>query len=220
MSLYFLSTINMYLGKYGIFSPQEVIDADHLEKIWQDSQQKLSLHQLLEIFPESKTYVSANLRRSVKELNKEITELEQGNINNHNLRFSAPADQKWIYQHIIEGVNEKIELLTKQLKRELFTISFLKGTKEIKAGKITEADVAQAKTIPIESVYSGQLRKVGRTLIGQCPFHTDKSPSFTIYTHTNRFWCFGCSAGGDSVDFIMRINSCNFLEAVKILCHK
>src|SRR3990167_7477836 len=213
MSLYFLSTINMYLGKYGIFSPQEVIDADHLEKIWQDSQQKLSLHQLLEIFPESKTYVSANLRRSVKELNKEITELEQGNINNHNLRFSAPADQKWIYQHIIEGVNEKIELLTKQLKRELFTISFLKGAKEIKAGKITEADVAQAKTIPIDSVYSGQLRRVGSTLVGKCPLHQERTGSFTIYTKTNRFWCFGESIGGDVIDLVSKQRNITFLEA-------
>jgi hypothetical protein len=220
MTPYYSSILNKYIGKYGLFSPQEVIEADRLEKIWQDSQKNLSLHQLLEIFPEAKNHVSTNLKRSVKVLNQEIAELEQSNINNHNQRFSAPVDQKWIYQHIIGGVNEKIKSLTTQLKKELFVISSLKGNKEIKAGKITEADVAQAKIVPIDSIYSGQLRKVGRTLIGQCPFHTDKSPSFTIYTNTNRFWCFGCSAGGDSVDFIIKRNGCNFLEAIKFLLHK
>jgi DNA primase len=50
-----------------------------------------------------------------------------------------------------------------------------------------------------------RLRRVGPgTLQGLCPFHADRTPSFTIYVARQRFWCFGCGAGGDVLDFVQR----------------
>lgn len=62
-----------------------------------------------------------------------------------------------------------------------------------------------------------QLRRRGRTHTGLCPFHNEKTPSFVVYPETQSFYCFGCGAGGDVINFIKRINNVDYLEAVKYL---
>jgi len=71
----------------------------------------------------------------------------------------------------------------------------------------------------IESVVSSYvtLRRRGRILTGLCPFHNEKTPSFTVYPETQSYYCFGCGAGGDVITFIKSINSLDYIEAVKQL---
>lgn len=59
-----------------------------------------------------------------------------------------------------------------------------------------------------------QLKKRGRTLTGLCPFHREKTPSFTVSVERNAFYCFGCSTGGSCVDFVMKIEGLSFPEAI------
>ena len=61
----------------------------------------------------------------------------------------------------------------------------------------------------IEQVVSSyvRLKRRGRIANGLCPFHSEKSPSFTVYPDNQSFYCFGCGAGGDAVSFTKRINS-------------
>ena len=61
----------------------------------------------------------------------------------------------------------------------------------------------------IESVISSyvQLRKRGRISTGLCPFHSEKTGSFTVYPESQSFYCFGCGAGGDVIGFIRRIEN-------------
>ena len=60
----------------------------------------------------------------------------------------------------------------------------------------------------------------GRTMKGLCPFHNEKTPSFTVYKDTQSFYCFGCGAGGEIITFIRRIENLDFVEAVKFLADK
>ena len=62
-----------------------------------------------------------------------------------------------------------------------------------------------------------QLRRRGRTLTGLCPFHNEKTPSFTVYPDTQSFYCFGCGAAGDAITFVRKINNLGYVEAVKQL---
>ena len=64
------------------------------------------------------------------------------------------------------------------------------------------------------------LKRRGKTLVGLCPFHSEKTPSFTAYPENNSFYCFGCGAGGDVVTFVRRMENLDYLEAVKFLAQR
>lgn len=64
------------------------------------------------------------------------------------------------------------------------------------------------------------LKKRGATLVGLCPFHNEKTPSFTVYPETQSFYCFGCGAGGDAVTFIRKIENLDYIDAVKMLAQR
>jgi len=71
--------------------------------------------------------------------------------------------------------------------------------------------------VDIESVISSSisLKRRGKTLVGPCPFHNEKTPSFTVYPESNSFYCFGCGAGGDVISFVRRMENLDYIEAVK-----
>jgi DNA primase len=58
------------------------------------------------------------------------------------------------------------------------------------------------------------LRRSGVHLVGRCPFHRDTRPSLVVYPETRSFFCFGCRAGGDVIDFVRRAGGLGFREAV------
>lgn len=74
----------------------------------------------------------------------------------------------------------------------------------------------------IEQIVSGYvpLRRRGKNLVGLCPFHNEKTPSFTLYPDNQSYYCFGCGAGGDVVNFIRRIENLDYTEAVRFLCDR
>lgn len=57
-------------------------------------------------------------------------------------------------------------------------------------------------------------------MVGLCPFHGEKTPSFNIYTETDSFYCFGCGASGDVISFIMKIDNLDYVEAVRYLAQR
>lgn len=74
----------------------------------------------------------------------------------------------------------------------------------------------------IESVISPyvNLKRAGRNVKGLCPFHNEKTPSFTVYPDSQSFYCFGCGAGGDVITFVRRIENLDYVEAVKALAER
>lgn len=64
------------------------------------------------------------------------------------------------------------------------------------------------------------LKKRGNTSVGLCPFHNEKTPSFTVYNDTQSFYCFGCGAGGDAIGFIRKIENLDYIDAVKLLAQR
>ena len=74
----------------------------------------------------------------------------------------------------------------------------------------------------IEQVVSSyvHLKRRGRVATGLCPFHSEKTPSFTVYPDNQSFYCFGCGAGGDVITFIRRIENLEYVEAVRFLAQR
>ena len=74
----------------------------------------------------------------------------------------------------------------------------------------------------ITDVVSGyvNLKRRGRNMVGLCPFHGEKTPSFNVYTENGSFYCFGCGVGGDVISFIMKIENLDYVDAVKYLAQR
>lgn len=64
------------------------------------------------------------------------------------------------------------------------------------------------------------LKRSGRNFTALCPFHTEKTPSFTVSSEKQIFHCFGCGAGGDALAFVMRKENMTFPEAVRHLARR
>ncbi|MGI6167905.1 MAG: DNA primase [Eubacteriales bacterium] len=65
-----------------------------------------------------------------------------------------------------------------------------------------------------------RLQRSGSTFKGLCPFHSEKTPSFTIFPADNSFYCFGCGAGGDVITFIMKAENLDFSAAAEYLANR
>ena len=65
-----------------------------------------------------------------------------------------------------------------------------------------------------------RLRRAGRNFVGLCPFHNEKTPSFSVNAERGFFHCFGCGAGGSVFNFIMRVEGLTFPEAVRSIARK
>jgi DNA primase len=64
------------------------------------------------------------------------------------------------------------------------------------------------------------LKKTGKNFVGLCPFHSEKTPSFTVSSEKQIFYCFGCGAGGNVFSFLMKNQGLGFPEAARSLAHK
>jgi len=75
---------------------------------------------------------------------------------------------------------------------------------------------------PIEDVISSYvtLKRAGSNHNGLCPFHSEKTPSFTVFSGTSSFYCFGCGAGGDVISFIMRAENLDYRDALEFLAKR
>ena len=88
---------------------------------------------------------------------------------------------------------------------------------------LSEAFLDELKSAnDITSVVSSYatIKKQGKNQNCLCPFHSEKSPSCTIFPDTQSFYCFGCGAGGDVITFIMKIENLEYIEAVKFLAER
>ena len=68
---------------------------------------------------------------------------------------------------------------------------------------------------PIEDVVSSYvtLKRAGSSMVGCCPFHSEKTPSFTVFSATQSCHCFGCGQGGDVINFIRKIENIDYPAA-------
>ena len=71
----------------------------------------------------------------------------------------------------------------------------------------------------IESVISSYvtLKRAGSNMNGLCPFHSERTPSFTVFPNTQSFYCFGCNAGGSVITFIEKAENLDYVGAVEFL---
>jgi DNA primase len=85
---------------------------------------------------------------------------------------------------------------------------------------IPDEDIAKVREATDISALIGEytsLKRVGLRFVGLCPFHSEKSPSFSVNAEQGLYYCFGCQVSGDAISFIRAIEHCDFVEAVERL---
>ncbi|MDA8439625.1 MAG: CHC2 zinc finger domain-containing protein, partial [Propionibacterium sp.] len=92
------------------------------------------------------------------------------------------------------------------------------------AGRINDEDIAlvreRARIDEVVSSYLTLRRSGGGSMVGLCPFHDEKTPSFQVTPARGLFYCFGCGEGGDVISFLQKINNLTFTEAVQQLADR
>lgn len=171
----------------------------------------LSIFEIIDAFPEEEKTVDREINRINQELAPwldHIKDIKEDYIDDFErfffievIKIYMPKDKK---EHL--EMLYKIKKLYKSIRLKKFTLKDLK--------------INEVKEIRIETLYAfNKIKKTSNRITCCCPFHEDKTPSFII-NKNNTFKCFSCQAYGDSIDFIMKLNSLNFIEAVKFLTGK
>lgn len=87
---------------------------------------------------------------------------------------------------------------------------------------ISEATISKVRNISIEEVLKPyvSLARRGTSLVGLCPFHSERTPSFTVSPKKGLYHCFGCNRGGDAISFIMEKENLSFMDAVVFIAKR
>ncbi len=88
---------------------------------------------------------------------------------------------------------------------------------------ISEAEIAQVRAATdIVALITEHvaLKKAGRRWQGLCPFHAEKSPSFSVNAEEGRYYCFGCRVAGDQITFVREMQHLDFVDAVRLLADR
>src|SRR5467141_3085372 len=86
-------------------------------------------------------------------------------------------------------------------------------------GSFAERVKQQADIVRVVGEYV-RLKKTGKDFSGLCPFHQEKTPSFTLSPIKQIFYCFGCGKGGDVFNFVMEMERCEFPDALRLVAEK
>lgn len=189
---------------------------------WQAALPTFTDLQWLEILPEGKTILKLKLQEDISELEEAQKEI-QLKVREWRNRKNSDSDPLGAMLVLEKLDQDKLEI-EKQVKRCWWLLQSVKRFRDgevlLNAAGITTADIEQAKLVPIENFYIGKLRKFGTRAVGNCEFHNEKGPSFTIYLKQNTYYCYGCGKGGDVISYIMLKEELTFLNAVKKLINK
>jgi hypothetical protein len=244
--LAYLPTYDLYITPDGsTYTDIELDELERMENEWKESLEKelpRTLKGWVEVFMEDnpkkkisekekqqgiKTMLKAahrGLKEKLKKYKQRIRELGNEQDEHYEKRIMpAPfKDQVELKEESDKEFDEKRKEVDGRIRKVTFEMSFLNELEgieeEVKTGSgISETDIARAKEVPLETFFPGNLRKHGKMAVCQCPFHSERTGSFTIYLEQNSWWCYGCQNGGSVVDFIMKQNGVDFLTAVKQL---
>ena len=237
-NLYYLPELNLHLDTVTgeVYTDDQIEAFSKMEQVWRESQRVPSFFQLIDTFgPECYQVAARAITLTIDQAKNEIKTIKT-DINNFYLTVVNPAHyekQKGLTETMHGLYDHHLNNAEHAIHRGKYRLGYLRrlrtrylATKHGTAlppedpNHITEVDIVRAKEIPIESLYTGKLRKIGNRLTGICNFHQDKDPSLVIYLKSNTWHCFSGCSGNDSIDYIQREQQVDFLSAVKILLNR
>lgn len=187
------------------------------EKVWRASLPKFTDRQLVEMFqPDVKAIIREKLAEWIQRRARLINEIK--NVLKLVIQRARTPDI-WFWtlyvRHMTQPTLEEVDNHIWRLQRQ----SELIGVKRPKAKyrRFTKEEIEMAGSVPIQNLLQTRLKRSGKNYLVLCPLHNEKTPSFYIYTDSNRFKCFGCQKNGNAINLVREIHNYSFKEAVKYL---
>lgn len=178
--------------------------------------EKPSNQELLATFPEAKQIIPEKIKEW-KAVKAEIVKVVKQKLKIIKQK-SAPQNQ-WFWRDLVKFMDmPAIVEVDKHINR-LIMLKNLAENKPVPKGWLTPHHVEQARTVPVAEIAAEhtKLRRSGKTFVGLCPLHKEKTPSFTVYSQNNSWHCFGCNKHGDGIQLIRELLGLSFIEAVRSL---
>ncbi len=189
-------------------------EVEAMEVAWKKSNHFFE-GELKKVFPEAHSVIIEKIYEWQKEYKMEESLIKD------KLRIinqKSALENQWFWKAVVKHLDiPRLVEIQNQIKRLKRLDNLYSGASPPNKNWLSEADIQRAESVPIESVLSIKLKRVGKNLIGSCPLHNEKTPSFTIYLKTNTFHCFGCGRNGNIIILIRLLHSLTFVEAVKYL---
>jgi hypothetical protein len=170
---------------------------------------------LATLLPEAKSTIQ-KLLKSYKQQRTELVKVIAERLAAIKAESSDEMYQYFWRKWLAVTLGEDLQITDGHIARLSRQLQLIKG-KATPKGVMTQDLIEKARDIPVESLFNQQFRRSGRNLVGLCPFHDERTPSFHIYTEENRGWGFCCNQGGDSIKLYMLLYDCDFKEAVLTL---
>ena len=181
-----------------------------IEKKWRKSLPRYSKKELLEIFPETREIIPEKIKETeafYQNKRDEIKELLRKFETHRDLYFIEAFIETFLMEDLLKYENRLMKLKL-SLKPELKNSS-----------GVNQEEIEIAQEYPIGKIAEQylDLEKVGGKYKALCPFHNEKTPSFHLFTDSNRYYCFGCNESGNVINLTMALFGINFVDAVKML---
>jgi hypothetical protein len=176
---------------------------------------KLTDTELLATFPQAKQIVPALINGLTSKRKVLVTSIgdELALIN------AQSEDEVFIYfwtLWLMLNEGEELQAVDVKLAR-LYRLQNVIDGKPLPKGKLSDEAIDTARNYPIQDLFDIEFRRSGNRLVGLCPFHTEKSPSFYVFLKQNNAHCFGCQKSTDSIGAYMELHDCDFKTAVTAL---
>lgn len=202
-------------------SPSQEIDEDtyiyllDIERNWRRERKRLKPKELLATFPNALPSIRDKLREWEKKRDDFLHALKK-KLSLIQKQSDDPFSQ-WFWREWIKLTDGKELLGAERHVSRLRRLVRLAEGKKLPKGWVGEDAKEMARSVPIESLLETPYRTYGNRVTALCPFHEEKTPSFVIYTDTNRYWCFGCSQGGDVIHYVQSLHNLSFKETIEYL---
>lgn len=173
--------------------------------------------ELLEIFPEAREIIPLALAERREEYDRKVETIKE-------LLTTARKEDPQ-NELVYEGLIQKFMVPSLlEIENHIFRLKRLLTLTEKRTGfsrkyENFEERRAIAKSYPITELARSrlELKQSGKNFVALCPLHSEKTPSFYLYTESNSFYCFGCQAGGDVITLTMHLYGLGFTDAVAML---
>lgn len=177
---------------------------------------------IVEIFSDD---LDSTIKEKLQELLDRKKEVEQDYLERKNLIDKAVEDgldtiSEWFFNYYAACFYTERIYILKWISYWVHLWEIVKKDQILEVSdsfNLTKKEIENAKEYPLEDLYEGNLRIVGKKKLGICPFHEERTASFTIFTEENKFHCFGCGANGDVIDFYQKLKEVDLVTAVKAL---